>query len=373
MQRPGTSHGNQSVACLGRRPTSVIKDKSPFPTLRLYLAPGGKTSSTQCDMKWRSAWHDACSPDRANGNTAERSSCRDLRTLRRTTRLPTRGNHAQPNTRPDPRVRLRRTHDPAVANRHGAGPDQQLTRIPRTGAQHRDHHRGSDPSRSAAASADQRRGLPAILEPDSHRCERRRPHAACSPATGARDLRRAAWPRPLRAAPSPSCTSRFSTRSTRSSAAIAATRPAAHVRHDFDRRGHRTRRARHAGGHVPVAETRASTRCWREDLTAHPAPGPAHQGARHRPRAGSRPRLILARRANDGGVQAEPRMVGDAASPSGDARASGARTRSARSRSRSARTGATVEPFVLRSADQFRAPPPPAIDQRGVRRRRTTR
>ncbi len=146
-------------------------------------------------MKWRSAWHDACSIDRAHGNATERSSCRDLRTPRRTTKLPTRGTHVQPKNRPDPGVRVRCTRDHAGAHRHGPGSDQQLARIPGTGAQHRDHQRGSDPSRPAAASADQRRRLAALLEPDSDRCERCRPHPAAARRL-AREIRRAAWPRP---------------------------------------------------------------------------------------------------------------------------------------------------------------------------------
>ena len=57
-----------------------------------------------------------------------------------------------------------------------------------------------------------------------------------------------------------------------------------------------------------------------------------------------------------------PSLASASTSSRAISRGSGARIRSARSRSLWARTGARCTPFVLASADQFRVPPPPAMN-----------
>ena len=209
----------------------------------------------------------------------------------------------------------------------------------------------------AAAGWTRRDRVAAALEPHRDRRERPRPHAG----------RRRREPRLRRAA-------RARPREPRDG----------HRAHRDVRRGERDRR-RLPRATPACAARRAAPRCdaaiaqAAHDTLVALFPSQAAQLRRARsPRicaeVGDRQRARRRHRARAAGRRGDPRaarrrrLAAPRAArrrrlhPQRRGRASGARIRSARSRSRSARTGARSSRSSLESADQFRVPPPPAMD-----------
>ena len=136
------------------------------------------------------------------------------------------------------------------------------------------------------------------------------------------------------------------------------------MRPALGRRRRSPRRARHARRAVPVAGARLRRRARR--ATSASIPDGSREDGGHRARAARPPRRSSRCGADDGSQHAEPRR-GRRLHPSDAAGLSGARTRSASIPVALGAHWGEVQPFVLTSGDQFRAPPPPALTSAAVR------